>query len=149
MLGDVPVFGDFDCQVIDKGRIILPSMTKAEKGDQVVFCVSPDGQDIFDAYPLQSFNDKIKFLDEVIITATDDNVSARARQMRKELCSSAIAQVNVDAQRRVFINTSMLLILGNNTTKFYGLGEGNRIKFFGTKDSFEKYTGRPYVKERG
>ena len=146
MFGEVPVFGSFSCSIDEKGRIFLPSVTRAEKGDQAVFCKSDEGDDIFDVYPLQFFTERIDFLDNIIFTSCDDERIQRAKKLKAKLCSLAMAQVNIDSQRRVFINSSVLCTL--NASKLYVLGEGRTIKLFGSEKSYQEYTGHAYFKEK-
>lgn len=145
MLGDMPIFGSFSCGVDEKGRIILPSYFNSEAGEQIVLCTENNQQ--LTAYSLKVLSDKVIYLDTLAITSTNDNVVRKVETIRKELCSSANEQVKVDSHHRIAINNSLLEVFGTRPAKLYGLGEGNRIKFFGSEESYQEYTGRLYVKK--
>lgn len=146
MFGDVPIFGSFTCSIDEKGRIMLPSYLKPEKGDTVAVCASDFSDDCFDVYPIDMLNEQITRLDELILTSTDDVVVERAESLRRNIFGSVLMELNVDSSRRLVLNTPVLARLGITSTKLYGLGERKSIKFFGSADSYEKYTGRPYIK---
>lgn len=98
-------------------------------------------------YPLSVLSNIINKCDDIILTSMDDCVVERAKMTRKKLCSSAIVQTTVEAQRRLSINPTILSIFGENTTKLYALGEVNRIKLFSSEEKFKEYTGHSYVKK--
>ena len=146
MLGDVPIFGNFPCKVVENNRIILPSSSKAEKDDNVVFCISDIGNDAIDIYPLAEFDKLVRKSDDVIFSSNSETVVERAKNEKRRLCGSAIYQAGVDGQRRLTLNPIIFEILGSNTAKLYGLGEMNRIKFFASVEKFSDYTGHTYIK---
>ncbi|MDD5888143.1 MAG: hypothetical protein PUC82_01495 [bacterium] len=149
MLGDVPIFGSFSCTVDEKGRIFLPSMTKATKGDSIILSRSNVGSEVFDAFPLQIFNARIESLDKIIYTSFDDERIKRAMDLKKELCSLALINASVDSQRRVLVSPSIFSVLGYNPAKLYCLGEGSSFKIFTNEEGYEKYTGYAFCKSRG
>ena len=146
MLGDISIFGNFPCGIDEKNRIILPSASKAEKDDKVVFCISDIGNDAIDVYPLSEFDKLVRRCDDVFFSTDSESILERAKNEKKRLCSSAIYQASVDGQRRLTLNPIIFEIFGYNTTKIYGLGEMNRIKFFASEEKFSDYTGHTYIK---
>ncbi len=146
MFGDVPIFGSYSFKIDEKGRMFLPSMTNAEKGDQVVFSVSDAGNGIVEIYPLKSFSSLLNKYDDILLTSTNSALIERIESEKRKLCSSAITQSNVDAQRRIFINPGILTLLGSTDARLYAQGEGNRIMLFGSEEGYEKYTGHSFIK---
>lgn len=146
MLGDVALLGSFSCGIDEKGRIILPSTFKSEKGDRVAICVDKDSTFIFELRPLSVLTNQISKLDELILTSTNDSIVSRALATRKEICDSVLTQLKVDSMRRIILGSSVLEPLGIKSTRLYGLGEFDRIKFFPSPNDYQEYTGRAYVK---
>ncbi len=145
MLGSVALFGNFSCSIDSKSRIIIPSLFNAEKGEQVVFCLSDVAKNVIDVYPTVKISEIIGRYDEIIFNSTNAELILKSQEARNNLCKSVIEQATIESQRRLFINPNILSILGN-PSRLYCLGEYNRVKIFGNIEQCEEYVGHCYVK---
>ena len=144
MFGDVPFFGSYYCSSDNKGRIIMPSDSKASNDDSFVLCYS-DMANTFDVFQSNILNIRIRSLDDTIFSSSSTEAEVRkAKLLRSQICGSIVKPISVSSQRRLTLGTEFFRD-GNFVIVH---GEGDSFKLFTTEDSYEAYTHHPYVKEK-
>lgn len=105
MFGDVPFFGSFYCSSDNKGRIIMPSDSKASNDDSFVLCYS-DMANTFDVFQSNILNMRIRSLDNTIFSSSSTETEVRkAKLLRSQICGSIVKPISVSSQRRLTLGT--------------------------------------------
>lgn len=144
MFGDVPFFGSYYCSSDNKGRIIMPSDSKASNDDSFVLCYS-DMANTFDVFQSNILNIRIRSLDNTIFSSSSTETEVRkAKLLRSQICGSIVKPISVSSQRRLTLGTDFF----RDSNFVIVHGEGDSFKLFTTEDSYEAYTHHPYVKAK-
>ena len=111
MFGDVPFFGSYYCSSDNKGRIIMPSDSKASNDDSFVLCYS-DMANTFDVFQSNILNIRIRSLDNTIFSSSSTETEVRkAKLLRSQICGSIVKPISVSSQRRLTLGTDFFVIV--------------------------------------
>lgn len=102
MFGDQPILGQTELKIDEKGRVLIPSSTKREVGEELVV-LNNRNLNLYEIYSAARLKEKIEELNSKIDKSENDFKKIHYEKLLYQLCKSVLKSGKVDSQGRFLI----------------------------------------------
>ncbi|MBR2137696.1 MAG: hypothetical protein IJ966_00140 [Bacilli bacterium] len=137
MFSDNPILGVKETTIDNKGRVILPKFTFAEKADELEITRNLK-TGILEIYSLNSLLTRLKQIETSLISSKSQQEKEYLESQIQRILASCIDSAKVDSQSRILIPSQVRNEYGFED-KVVIHGGYDHVKVFKTKQDYEEY----------